>query len=409
MRWVVPFLCVCLLGTTTAIAQGQAAPDSRSGLPLPASVASSQPVIETPPAVEETSDCFYVEVGCLLRWFKPVCASVPIVAVGNPQAAIPGAVGQPGTQILVGRVPPHKFEFPLTPGMQATVGWDRGDGAIGLEVSGFFMAQASNSQHFTAAPNGSPNSYLPYQAPDNSFQALPFTIPGVVTGSSAAVGSTRLWGIEGNVPMPFTVDRGTYILHGAFLIGGRYLDLTDRVRITNSLSLVDDPSAFAIGMDQFSTHNQFAGPQVGTTIGVSAGRWSVELTSKLAGGVTHQTRNIDGSPLLSASVVSPLLVPGPIQVLPSNINHETADRVTLVPEIGIKTQVALTSWCSLSLGYSLLYWNKVLCPGDQMSPLVNITQLPFHGPVSGSLDPKPQFEHTDYFAQGMNVAIQFRY
>jgi hypothetical protein len=41
----------------------------------------------------------------------------------------------------------------MTPGVQLTVGWDRGDGAIGLEVSGFLMEQAANSQHLTADPN----------------------------------------------------------------------------------------------------------------------------------------------------------------------------------------------------------------------------------------------------------------
>jgi hypothetical protein len=311
--------------------------------------------------------------------------------------------------VVVGGSPPHKFEFPLTPGAQVTLGWNRGDGAIGLEVSGFLMEQAANSQSFAANPNGSPNSYLPYQAPDNSYHALPFTIPDVVTGGSVAVGSTRLWGIGSDFTVPFTMDRGGYALYGRFLFGGRYLDLTDRVRITNALRPVAAPTAFAVGADQFSTRNEFAGPEVGTTFGLARDRWSVDLTTKIAGGITHQLHNILGSPLLIASAASPQLVPGPLLALPSNIGRETANRVTLVPEIGARTKLALTSWCSVSLGYSLLYWNKVLCPGDQMSPLINTTQLPFHGPVSGSLDPKPVFVHTDYFAQGMTVEVQFRY
>lgn len=408
MRHLVTCLCVWIVGTTTAVAQGPETPDSVV-LPSPVPAASGQPVLDLSPPVPETCGCFYAEVELLLRWFKPVCASVSIVTIGNPQASIPGALGQPGTQVLIGGSPPHKFEFPMTPGVQFTVGLDRGDGAIGLAVSGFVMEQAANSQQFTANPNGFPNTYLPYQAPDNSFQALPFTIPGVVTGGSVAVGSTKIWGIESDLAVPFTLDRGAYALYGTFLVGGRYLDLTDRVRITNALRLVADPSAVAVGADQFSTHNRFAGPQVGTTLGLGRGNWSVELTTKFAAGLTHQLRNIEGSPLLSASVVSPLLVPGPLLALPSNIGRETARRVTLVPEIGVKSQLALTSWCSVTLGYSLLYWNKVLCPGDQMSPLVNITQLPFRGPVRGTLDPKPLFVHTDYFAQGMNFGIEFRY
>ena len=84
-------------------------------------------------------------------------------------------------------------------------------------------------------------------------------------------------------------------------------------------------------------------------------------------------------------------------------------RVTLVPEVGLKSRLALTPWCSASLGYTLIYWNKVLCPGDQMSGLVNITQVPFHGPFSGPLLPSPQFVHTDYFAQGLEAGLEFRF
>lgn len=398
MRQFVAVLCVLIVGKSAALAQI-----------APANETASQPIVDLSPVGPNADSFFYAEAELLLRWFKPVCASVPVVTIGNPQAAVPGAVGQPGTAVVIGGVPPHKFEFPMTPGVQFTLGWNRGDGTIGFEASGFIMERASNSQQFTADANGFPNTYLPYQAPDNSFQALPFTIPGVVTGGSEAVGSTKLWGVESNLTAPFAIDRGTYVFYGTFLLGGRYLDLADRVRITNTLSLVGNPSAFAIGQDQFSTHNQFAGPQVGTTMGLNKGPWSMELTTKFAAGITHQLRNIEGAPVVAASVASPLLVPGPLLALPSNISRQTARRVTLVPEIAVKTQFALTEWCSVSGGYSLLYWNKVLCPGDQMSPLVNVTQLPGRGPVTGPLDPKPQFLHTDYFAQGLNAGVEFRY
>lgn len=401
--------CVVWVGVMCAGALAQNPKAAEAPLPPPATAHGIEPAVELP--VQQAGSCpgYYAEFELLLRWFKPVCASVPIVTIGNPADAVPGAQGQPGTQIVVGGSPPHKFEFPMTPGFQVNLGWDRGDGAFGVEVSGFLMEQAANSQRFDADANGAPNSYLPYQDPQNAYQALPFTVPGVTTGNSLAVGSTRIWGIEADGLVPFTIARGDFNYYGKFLIGARYLDLTDRVRVRNTLRLVADPTQFATGAEQFSTHNQFAGPQVGTTLGVARGRWSVEYTLKLAGGFTHQTRNIEGNPLESYTLLSPLLVPGPLQALPSNIGSEKANRVTLVPEIALKSKVDLTSWCTLSLGYSLLYWNKVLCPGDQMNPYVNITQLPFRGPFTGTPDPKPQFDHTDYFAQGLNFGMEFRY
>lgn len=365
-------------------------------------------VCDVPCEPAESAGCFYSEVTYLQRWFKPVCASVPIVSVGNPQDAVPGAVGQPGTRLAVGGDPPHKFEFGGTPGIELKTGWVSADGNLGVEVSGFLMDIASDTQSFRAAPNGAPFSYLPYQAPDNSQQALPFTVPGVVTGRSLIISSTHLWGAEGNVVLPFTVEHGSWSVAGKFLVGGRYLDLTDRDRLFNTLQLVADPTGIASGADQFITRNQFAGPQVGTVMGVHWGCVSLDLTTKLAAGITHQVRIIEGSPLAYSSPTAGQLLPGPFTALPSNVGRETANRVTLVPEIGLKTRVDL-GWCSLSLGYTLLYWNKVLCPGDQMSPLVNITQLPFHGPFAGSRDPAPLFNHTDYFAQGFDCGIEFHF
>jgi len=348
-------------------------------------------------------------VSYLLRWFKPICLSVPVVTVGNPQAPIPGALGQPGTQIAVGGSPPHKFEFGATSGVEIKGGWLRGDGSLGFEASGFLMDTASSSQTFNAAADGSPFSYLAYQAPDNTQQALPFTVPGVVTGRAIAIGSTHLWGAEGNFLLPFTVERCGYTLAGKFIVGGRYLDLTDRDRLFNALQLVTNPSGVAVGADQFITRNQFAGAQLGTTIGVVRGNWSLDCTTKFAAGWTHQVRIIEGSPLLASTPAAAALVPGPLAALSTNIGRETANRITLVPEIGFKSRLKLNSFCSVSLGYSLLYWNKVLCPGDQMSPLVNITQLPGRGPLVGPRNPSPLFVHTDYFAQGLDFGFEVRF
>jgi hypothetical protein len=95
--------------------------------------------------------------------------------------------------------------------------------------------------------------------------------------------------------------------------------------------------------------------------------------------------------------------------LPSNIGREAADRITLVPEVGLTLHYCVTEQVTLSLGYSALYWNKVLCPGDQMDGHVNVTQLPFHGPPAGPAVPAPLFEHTDAFAQGVNGGLEYRF
>ncbi len=411
LRTLTGVLCVGLLIAPPGLAQSAKPPEAVAAVnPAPSPAAPGfRPEAECPLPEAAPADRFEAEVDSLLSWFKPVCLAVPVVAVGNRSDRVPGAVGQPGTQVAVGGVPPHRFDFGATPGGAVELGWLRGDGAFGVQVRGFLMDTAAAGQAFVASPSGSPASYLPYTAPDNARQALPFTIPGVVTGNSMAIGSTHLWGAEGNLTFPFTGNWLGGPLAGTFLLGGRYLDLTDRDRVVNSLSLVADPGAFAVGADQVITRNQFYGPQVGVALGGGLGRLSLEGTLKLAAGLTHQARNIEGAPVLVSTVASPLLVPGPLIALPSNVGRETADRVTLVPEVGIRSRLALTPCWSVTLGYRLIYWNKVLCPGDQMDPLVNVTQLPFHGPFTGPAQPAPLFVHTDYFAQGLELGLQFRF
>jgi hypothetical protein len=259
------------------------------------------------------------------------------------------------------------------------------------------------------AVNGSPATFIPFQDPSNANQALPFTIPGVVNGSSTAVGSSRLWGLETDLAGNLHTQRGCFLLRGAVLVGFRYLNLEDQVTITNQLNLVSNPAAFAFGSDRVTTHNQFYGPQLGTRLGLGCDRWSLELVTKMALGETHQVSDVQGSSLLGGSVVSPVLLPGPFLALSSNIGRQSADRITLVPEMALTLHYHVTDKVSLSLGYSALYWNKVLCPGDQMDGHVNVTELPFHGPVTGPGAPAPQFVHTDAFAQGLNAGLEFRF
>jgi hypothetical protein len=96
------------------------------------------------------------------------------------------------------------------------------------------------SQSFRATI-GSPASFFPYQNPSNVNQALSFTIPGLVNGSSTAVGRSRLWGAESNLTCNFSTTRGAYFFSASVLAGFRYLDLEDRVTVANELDLVNDP------------------------------------------------------------------------------------------------------------------------------------------------------------------------
>src|SRR5262249_18738713 len=156
---------------------------------------------------------------------------------------------------------------------------------------------------FRSGPTGFPSSYLPYLDTQNIPQALPFTVPGQVAGSSIAVGSSQLWGVESDLIYSFSVALANcrWCVRGGFIVGARYLDLKDRDMVSNRLNLVSDPSEFAFGKSVVTTHNQFVGAQLGCRVGLTWDSWDIDYTTKLAGGITHQNRDIAGGPLLSES------------------------------------------------------------------------------------------------------------
>jgi hypothetical protein len=347
----------------------------------------------------------WAEADYIVYWLKPVCLTVPTISSGSPTDQKPGVLGQAGTVLLQGD---HKFEFGGASGIRPRFGaWLTADQFLGAEVEGFVLEQVAAGSP-VVTNNGSPPTYLVYQNPDNSKGALPFTIPGVVTGTSSAVGSSHLWGLEGNLIAHIASQRGSWVIHVSGLAGWRYLQLNDRVFITNRQALVADPSVTAIGEANFATRNQFIGGQMGGRFGVVRGNLGVDLTTKLAFGETHLVSDVAGSPLPGASALPPL-VPGPLLALPSNIGQLSSYRITVVPEVNLRLRWQVTQCICLTLGYNVLYWNKILCPGDQMDPHVNTSQLPFRGPPTGPAAPGLQFVFTDAFAHGLEAGVRFTY
>ncbi len=68
----------------------------------------------------------------------------------------------------------------------------------------------------------------------------------------------------------------------------------------------------------------------------------------------------------------------------------------------------MTSRLRLTVGYTFLYWSQVARAGDQISTVINPSQFP-PGQLSGA--PAPQFKLalSDFWAQGVNFGVDFRF
>ncbi len=345
---------------------------------------------------------FWAEASWVLYWLKPVCLTVPTMSVGSPSDAVPGALGQPGTLLVQGL---HKFQFPGANGIRPRLGaWLTEDRFLCAEVEGFVLEQVAAGQPVAASATGPP-TFLVFQNPDNSNRALPFTIPGVVSGNSSAVGTSRLWSLEGNLGAHIAVQRGPWTVDATLLAGSRFLELDDRVIVTNTQALVANPTVTAQGQANFSTRNQFTGGQLGSRIGMTRGQLTLEATTKIAVGESNMTTFVSGSPLTTGNSILPPLIPGPVLVQPSNFGRSGTERIAVVPEANIRLRWRVNDLVQLTVGYNILYWSKILCPGDQMDPRVNVTQLPYLGPPTGPTAPKQVVVFTDEFAQGIEAGL----
>ncbi len=89
---------------------------------------------------------------------------------------------------------------------------------------------------------------------------------------------------------------------------------------------------------------------------------------------------------------------------PTNIGVRVTNQISMIPELDATLAYDLTCRLRLTMGYSLIYWSDVARPGDQID--LDLT------PPTATIAPvKPQFhlQTTDYWAQGLNFGLDFRF
>jgi len=72
----------------------------------------------------------------------------------------------------------------------------------------------------------------------------------------------------------------------------------------------------------------------------------------------------------------------------------------------------LTRRLKARVGYSLLWVNRVARAGEQIDPVVNVTQFPIlsgNGPLIGKARPALKLAETDFWAHGLNVGLELTY
>jgi hypothetical protein len=366
----------------------------------------------------------------LLWWIKdgPV---PPLVTTGSPSpnrtpADLTGALGQPTTVILFGQ---SNLDYGTFSGMRLTLGgWLTCDQTFGLEASAFLLEQ--RSVHFAAASdaNGNPPLYIPAifnngttAIEDRLAIAEPFNATqtaGGFAGSLLWASQTRLWGWELNAVFG---GWSSCNWEGSFLAGFRYADLEENLGLVASVTTLAVPGetgSFVTSLaDQFTTRNQFYGGQIGAKLGYRWSFLSADVIGKIALGDSHQSVSINGVSSLTGGSVpippGPGVFPGGFFAQPTNMGRRTQDDFTVIPELQVKVGCDILPGLRAYVGYDIMYWNQVVRPGSQIDRNLNLTQSPAISQTStglvGAALPQPQFNKTDFYANGLMFGLELRY
>jgi hypothetical protein len=352
----------------------------------------------------------------LLWWIKD-SALPPLVTTspaGTPRE-LAGVLGAPGTAVLLGG---SSLDNQERSGGRVALGvWLDPAQRWALETNFFYLAQ--RTVHFNAGSGGTPILARPIfdvTAGQESSELVAF--PNLLAGRIAVSATSRFWGLEENLRGTLFQSSGPYgTCYRVGLLGGfRYLRLDEGLGINESLQVAPgvpmSGGSSILVSDQFGTHNSFYGGQLGAMLEMRRGRWYGDLMGKVALGMTHQVVNINGSTSFAVPGGPTVVQPGGLLALPTNIGHYSRDLFGVVPEVGLKIGYQVTPHVRAFVGYSLLYWNDVARPGNQIDRVVNVSQLPMVlGTPAGAVPPRPAFAFhgTDFWAQGVSLGLEFRY
>jgi len=347
---------------------------------------------------------FTIGAEALLWWFKSSPTPVPLVTNGT--------LDDPTTRVFLGG---DSIDTGANPGFRVTAGYGLTE-RLGVEGSFFYIPPRSTSR--SVASSGQPGStdlILPFFDVNNGIEnGTNISQARFFAGSATETLSNSLLGAELNASWAL-IPSGA--LRVDLLGGFRYLRLRETYTLTTSSpNIPPQPLDIWNTTDEFETTNNFYGAQVGARAKFDWGRWFATGTLKVGLGAMVQSVDIGGSLVTNDfnSFRAAQTFSGGYFALPSNIGSHTRAAFAVVPEIGLNVGYRITEWASVFAGYTMLYTNNVVRPGKQIDRSINDTQsVAISGDpaarLAGPARPSFTFNGSDFWAQGLNMGLAFRF
>ena len=350
----------------------------------------------------------WVEASVLSWQIKDGPLPFPIVTTGNLADTIPGALGQPGTQVVYGG---NGLDYGRAAGMRFSAGFWLPDEPFGGEISAFGLQRRRTAFAVASDSTGSPPIYLAaFNAATDAEGSLVVADPLLLFGGGVSVTSeSRLRGMEVNGLAVATTCSWCEI---DLLAGVRVIDLEESLILQNPTSdLLLGTSTDLI--DRFDTQNRFFGGQVVHRATFNCDKFFASVTGKIAMGWVRSQVSVLGSTTQTSTVPGVPTGTFPVGYFTqaTNIGQRRETDCTIVPEINLRAGCDLFGCVRAFIGYDWLYWGRVVRPGDQIDRSLNLTQNPVFGTgtLAGPARPTGIFELSTFFAHGVSAGIELRY
>jgi hypothetical protein len=353
-----------------------------------------------------------------LMWWTRSMQVPSLLTTSSP--AFNGILGTGNTTTLYGGDVGNTFHA----GGRFSVGrWFCDDPLWGAEGRFFFLGDSQST--FTANSSQYPVLARPFynvNDPMGQFSEL-VSYPGLANGSVLIKTQTSLWGAEANARRVLygKVDGGG--LEVDAIVGYRYMNLNEKLsieeefeRTPNSNMRDGTPAINGNVTDLFHTTNVFNGGQIGVSSSYQYGKWSVDGRATVAFGDLEQTAAINGGQTLYFANGTVGKYVGGLLALPNaNIGTFRHSQFAVLPEVSLNLGYQLTSHVRLFIGYDFLFLGNALRPGGAVDTTIDAARIPNFplagspAPLAGSTRPGPYFHNTDFFAQGINFGMQFKW
>lgn len=341
-----------------------------------------------------------------LMWWSNGGATPPLVtrSFGGTAQANAGVLGRPGTSILFGG---DDLDSDLRSGVLVGVGgWCNPQRSFGWEVNYLYLGE-DNQDYFADNATSGILARPFFNTQTGAQDSRLINYPGLVSGSVGVDATTEFQSIEAIVrSCCFESCYG----RTDFILGYRYANLTERIRIEEStLALSGVIAGTTIDIfDQFETLSEFNGVNLGF---ITTGRlnpcWSYEFTAKIALGATSSSGTIRGERTTTNNLGSST-VEGGLLALDTNIGDYSQTNFGVMPEVGIKLRYDLNPCWSATVGYSVRAVSGVMRASEQIDTTINPTQIA-PGTFTGVSRPDFPFEDSTFIAHGLNFGLQLSF